>query len=322
MKKIIAAFLAAALLAGCGGASKSASATDAVTSNYAVGGDSAPISEKASAADTNTSTSGSDTEITTADSTKKIVYTGSLTVETLDYDASMAKIQAMADAGKITIASTYEYTSGTLRSGSLTLRVPSDQFSDFMASAQDLGNVTGRSTNREDITKQYNDKSISIQALETEDARLQDMMKQATTVEDMIAIESRLSEVETQLNQYRSDLANMDTDVAMSTVNLQLNEVVEYSGSEQVRKDSTFLDRLANALSDSWKYFGKLLENLLFFAIYLIPVALLAGAVFLIVFAWRRKHPAKPKAPKNSQPVPQPETPAPAEKPQKPNDKA
>jgi len=314
MKKIIASFLAVLLLAGCGRSSKSTAASD--VSNYAVGGDSAPISEQASASVSDNAAAATDTEITTADSEKKIVYTGSLTVETLDYDASMAKIQAMADSGKITIASTYEYSSGSLRSGSLTLRVPSDQFSSFMASAQDLGNVTGRSTNRDDITKQYNDKSISIQALETEDARLQEMMKQATTVDDMIAIESRLSEVETQLNQYRSELANMDTDVAMSTVNLQLNEVVEYSGSEQIRKDATFLDRLANALADSWKYFGQLLEKLLFAAIYLIPIALLGGAIFLIIFAWRRRHPAKPKASAAEPPK------APEKTPEEPKDKA
>ena len=87
MKKIIASFLAVLLLAGCGRSSKSTAASD--VSNYAVGGDSAPISEQASASVSDNAAAATDTEITTADSEKKIVYTGSLTVETLDYDASM-----------------------------------------------------------------------------------------------------------------------------------------------------------------------------------------------------------------------------------------
>ena len=124
---------------------------------------------------------------------------------------------------------------------------------------------------------------------------MQEMMDQATSVEDMITIESRLSEVETQLNQYKSDLANLDTDVAMSTIYISLDEVLEYSSGSTVRKESTFLDRLVNTFADSWKFFVNLLEKLLFFIIYLIPLAIVGLIIWFIYRQYRKKHPKKPK---------------------------
>lgn len=290
MKKIMTALMAVFLLAGCSSnstASNSYSATGSGYGNYA-------------AADTAAESTGNDSsgELTTSDSTKKIVYTGSLSIETTDYDASMAILNKDASDGTITIESSSEYTDDSnLRSNYLTIRIPSENFTAYMCDATSLGSVRSQSTNRDDITKQYNDKSITIAALQKEQERLQEMMDQATTVDDMISIESRLSEVETELNQYQSDLANLDNEVAMSTINIQLNEVLEYSKNSVVRKDSTFLDRLKNTFSDSWKFFVNLLETLLFLLIYLIPIVAVALIIYLIIRSYRKKHPKKPKTP-------------------------
>lgn len=297
MKKLLPICLAAILLVGCQSNSASTASYDTGSNVY-----SNDMAEAATAAEYSSGAENS-AELTTEESEKKIVYTGNLDIQTTDYDASLELIQKDASVGTITIESISEYVdSNNLRYNSLTIRVPSENYQDYMNGASALGNVRSQSSTREDITKQYNDKSITIAALEKEQSRLQEMMDQATSVEDMITIESRLSEVETQLNQYKSDLANLDTDVAMSTIYISLDEVLEYSSGSTVRKESTFLDRLVNTFADSWKFFVNLLEKLLFFIIYLIPLAIVGLIVWFIYRQYRKKH---PKAPKPEKPAPQ-----------------
>ncbi|NCB33936.1 MAG: DUF4349 domain-containing protein [Erysipelotrichia bacterium] len=295
MKKFLPVCLAAILLLGC--QSKSASSSSVHYSADIGGMDNSAVTADEAVDHSNT---GNNSALTTEDSEKKIVYTGNLSIETTDYNASMAQIQSDVKNGIITIESASEYVdSSNLRSNDLIIRVSSETYETYMDSASSLGSIRSRSSTRDDITKQYNDKSITIAALEKEQSRLQTMMDQAVTVDDMIAIESRLSEVETQLNQYKSDLANLDTDIAMSTVYLTLNEVLEYSGSSAVRKESTFLDRLTNTFADSWTFFVNLLEKLLFFVIYMIPIAIVVLVICFIYRQYRRKHPRKPKSEKN-----------------------
>ena len=115
------------------------------------------------------------------------------------------------------------------------------------------------------------------------------MMEQAASIEDMITIEQRLTEVQTELNQARSNLANMDTDVAYSTVYLSLTEVVRYS--DPVRK-TTFFERTRSTSSKSIHGFLIAMELLLDVFIYIFPYLLIPGfiaAVTLFVQSRKRR---------------------------------
>jgi hypothetical protein len=165
----------------------------------------------------------------------------------------------------------------------IEIRIPSRHFSEFMEGMSDFGEVTNSSQNREDVTKIYNDRSIEIESLTVQKERLMDMLRNAQTTADMLEISDRLTTVETQLNKLNSSLANIDTDVAYSQVTISLNEVIEYTDPTQVRRTSTFLDRLANTVADSWRGFLSFLEGSLFFLIRALPIALtIALAVFLV----------------------------------------
>ena len=100
-----------------------------------------------------------------------------------------------------------------------------------------------------------------------------DMLRQADNVNDMLSISDRLTGVETRLNILRSRLDNIDTDVAYSTVNIYLYEVVEYTDPGQMRRNRTFFDRLMNTISDSWSGLLDFLEGTLFFIIRFAPIA-------------------------------------------------
>ena len=243
---------------------------------------------------------------------EKLVYTCSLTMQTLTYEETVRNIRGkIKEAGGIieneeeTNSDSYWFEAGHRRTQGrmrlfITVRIPTPKYESFLHSLEGEGKIMNRNSSVENISRRYRDTQAIIRNLEIQEERLQAMMDKAETIEDMIAVEDRLTEVQTELDQRRTQLASMDTDVALSTVNLSVEEVVQYT-PEPEKKD-TFADRLKNAVKGSASNFLQLLENILFAAIYLIPVI----AVFLVLFlmiravwrAYRRKHPKAPKPPK------------------------
>lgn len=70
------------------------------------------------------------------------------------------------------------------------------------------------------------------------------MLKSADKIEDMITVEARLTEVQTELNKQKTLLSSMDMDVDYSTINLNIEEVLEYSQSQPGQKQISLLTDL------------------------------------------------------------------------------
>ena len=76
---------------------------------------------------------------------------------------------------------------------------------------------------------------------------------------------------------------NIENDVAYSYINLDLNEVREYTEKPVVEETDTFGQRLKETLSDTWSGFLRFLEFLLFVAIRLMPYALFVALIVFII---------------------------------------
>ena len=222
----------------------------------------------------------------------KLIYSGSIRLQTLEYDKTMESIhRRIGDAGGFV---QYEdesdgndtwYYSGSANRGStryatIQARIPAGQFSDFMDALGDDGQVMNRNINVDNISQTYADTEASVKAYEIEQERLLDMMDKAETIEDMIAVEARLSEVEAELNSYKTSLASMDRDVDYSTVSIAVEEVREYT---EERDDTTFLSRLKETVKDSRSGFLWFMEGLLHLFIRLLPFIIVILVIFLIV---------------------------------------
>lgn len=237
-------------------------------------------------------------------SAQKLIYTSHMEIQTLDFPALLQDIRKLIrdhdgilESESIT-DSDYDWykSSGMKREGTFTssmvIRIPAEKYEGFLESLEGAGGkITSRSTNVENITRAYNDQTIYIVSLEKQEERLLQMMEQAASIEDMITIEQRLTEVQTELNQARSNLANMDTDVAYSTVYLSLTEVVRYS--DPVRK-TTFFERTRSAFSKSIRGFLTAMELLLDVFIYIFPYLLIPGIIAAVtLFVQSRKRRAQ-----------------------------
>ena len=303
-KLAAAAVLAASLcLTACGGSSGTNSAAykeeagaagDYAYESYA--GDAYAAEEAAQMADGEEYTAGSGSgdskeSALRAQDGQKIVYTGNLSIQTLEYEKSAASIRKkIKDAGGFSEAESerdndyYWYShsggSGNTRYLNITARIPSEKFEDFINSLSGDGKVMSRSVNAENISQVYANKETYKKSLEKEQERLLEMMDKAQTIEEMITVESRLSEVERQLNVYKTDLAQMDKDVEFSTVYIELKEVKRYT--EEV-SSTTFGEELKYAFEDAISSFKNFCEGIILFVVRNFPYLIILAVIIVMI---------------------------------------
>jgi hypothetical protein len=122
-----------------------------------------------------------------------------------------------------------------------------------------------------------------VQALETEQKRLLELLENAETMEDLLTIEARLTDVRWELENYASQLRVLDNQVNYSTIHLNVWEVDEPT----VIAERTVWQKIGDGFTKNTSKMWNGLVNFFIWLItvipYLIPLALIAGAVVLAV---------------------------------------
>ena len=232
---------------------------------------------------------------------RKIIYSGNVSLQTLEYDQSAKSIhdRISQSGGFIESEDTsnddpywyYKDRTGssarrTRRYLNITARIPADKFDSFMEELKNDGQVINTSVNARNISVSYATHDASRKALEIEQARLLEMMDKAETIEEMISVEKRLTEVERELGDEKTTLSEMDRDVNFSTVYISLEEVFEYSESVV---EVTYGERLKRAFNSAIDGFVDFWGELVLFIVGTFPfLIMLAVIVVLIVKLVRR----------------------------------
>ncbi len=252
----------------------------------------------------------------------KIIYSSNVQVETTDFEGTLAKLDKMvADFGgwvessSVSGSNYADRSRGSVsrRSASFTLRIPSERFQELMSSLSDLGNVPYSHIYSENVTAQYYDVQARLTAYTAQEQRLLEMMELAESVEDVIILEDRLTEVRYRIESLQSSLNNWDRQVSFSSVYLDISEVQEYSPEPQVQP--SYGERLSRALKSGWKDFTDFCQDLLLLIAESLPgLILFAAVITAVVLAVRRRRKARraARAPKPSKTAPAaPVSPAP-----------
>ena len=172
------------------------------------------------------------------------------------------------------------YSTHRYRSANLTVRIPAQQVDAFTGSISGLANVTSQNLIREDITLQYSATANRVAALETEEARLLELLAEAETMADLLEIEARLTDVRYELENFASQLRLYDNQVDYATVYLYISEVQEYTPVE----DPTFLERIQSTFSDSLEGLGDGVVDITVFLVGNSPYLLVFGLLAFVVF--------------------------------------
>lgn len=216
-------------------------------------------------------------------SNRKLIRNVSMDVETEQFDALIGQIEEKTKAlgGYIEDSYTYNgrsYRSNDTKNANLTIRIPSVKLDEFLSAVSEQSNVTSKNETVTDVTLQYVDLESHKKALEAEQERLLEMIEQAETVEDMITIESRLSEVRYQLESQESQLRTFDNQIQYSTVYLTIAEVEKYTPVAE----RTFFEKISDGFTDNLAGVAEDLVNFVIWFISSLPYLVVWGIIIAI----------------------------------------
>lgn len=289
---VMAAALLLGLLGGCGSKNLSMEPDTARSDVYADGGISYETAMAAPAAMSGAGSnaeSAADTASIPLPENRKWVITMSLTAETENLADAMGllaeKIQESGGYVESQSVSGTAVNSGRSPSAYITVRVPAEQLDSFVEDVSGMTNVVSSSRYVEDITLSYTDTEGRVKALQTEEARLLELMEQAETMSDLLEIEERLTEVRYQLENYTSTLRLYDNQVDYATLDLTLREVAKFTPPEK----QGFWEKVTSGLADSIVDLGQGIVDFAAWVLIELPYLVLVGLLgWLTVFLTRR----------------------------------
>lgn len=212
---------------------------------------------------------------------QKLIRTIRMTAETEDMDALLPQIeQRIAElGGYVESQDIYNGSVGTSRSrhANFVIRIPAQQLDQFVNQVSDVSNIVSKNESTEDVTLSYIEVEGRVTALETEQDRLLELLAQAESMDDLLLIESRLTDVRAELEEVKSKLRLYDNQVNYGTIHLNVDEVVEYTED----KPEGFWERITTGFAESMENMGTIITELTIFMIVAIPY-LIPGAVFIV----------------------------------------
>ena len=226
---------------------------------------------------------------------EKIIKTVELSVETKEYDAYISSLSAsVAALGGYVETSSADFGNGysSNRYATYTVRIPADKLDSFLVSAGENGTITSKTENQQNVTLEYVDLESRIEAYKTEKETLSKLLEKAESLENVLAIQERLSEVNYQIESYTSQLKVLENRVSYSTVTLRINEVERVTEAEP-----TLWSRIKNEFADNLDelidWFKDSVVGVIGGLPILIPLAALITAVILIIRKAVKKRRAK-----------------------------
>lgn len=304
-------------LAACGGSSKEFAAEEAAPMEWAAEEEAAEEMLMDSYYDADykdTNAEGGSAEAPeveeSAVSDRKLIKTVDLSVETKEYDKLMVSLEKQIDelGGYIESLGAYNgsyYDSRNHhRSANITARIPADKLDGFLKQVGEEANVVDRNESVEDVTLQYVDLDSHARMLEEEQDRLLVFLSEAETIEDIIAIESRLSEVKYQLESMKSQLRTFDNKVQYSTVHIYIDEVVELTPVVELTAGERIAQGFADSVADiaeGFKEFGiQLIIHIPYIIVWGVVIVILVFVVIKIIkVADKLNEKIKKQTPKN-----------------------
>lgn len=220
---------------------------------------------------------------------EKLIYSAQLSLETKAFDDAGKALDMIVEK----LGGYYESHSleqgGSYRSLYCTIRVPAENFSALLEQVGQAAHMTRCQQYTEDVSEVYYDTEARLKTQQTKLDRLHVLLEQADTMEDIIALESALSDTELAIEQLTGSLRHYDSLVGYSTVELELYEVYKLS-TDPDDAPLTFGQRMASAFSTGLRRGVDGAEDLLVgLARNWVTVLVLTGGVLAVVLVLRRR---------------------------------
>jgi hypothetical protein len=152
---------------------------------------------------------------------QRIVKTGEVTLEVSSVADASGRVRAMV----VTLGGYVGGAqAGTLdESATLTLRIPAARFDDALSRLHEIGaKVLSENTQEQDVTAAVVDLEARLKNLQSSEAQYRTLMAKAAKIEDILAVQSRLDDVQGQIEQITAQLKSLTNQADLSTLTVTL----------------------------------------------------------------------------------------------------
>ena len=253
------------------------------SSDYAKGAD-------AENAVPNNAVEGEEADVNPADLSEKKIRTVNMSLECKNLDSAEKELkERVKTEGGYIESEDYSAVSdwNDLKTMNFTIRIPKEKVDSFLGFLNGEGRVISKSENLEDVRLQYRDAKNHIKALETEQERVLALMEKAETVDQLIALENRLTEIRYQLDSYHSEVLDYDNRVNFSTIYLDLQESID--GKMHDRGSYSFFDQVRDGFFRNMVGIRGFFTTIALFCLVFIPQILLVILFILGIVLLNKK---------------------------------
>jgi hypothetical protein len=222
-----------------------------------------------------------------------IIRTGSISAAVDDTRDAQEKIEqlvnSMADQGGFVVSTNISGGSTDVSPYiSMTIRVPSERFDEVMDAIAALaaeGTVPTMNQSGQDVTEEYVDLAARLESLEAARERLQEIMANAQTTEELLQAESQLTQREAEIESIKGRMQYLSQSAALSSISIELSPYILSQPVDTRWKPAETIRRALEDLVESLRGFAD-------FAIYTViacgPWLIILGLVGFFGFRFIR----------------------------------
>lgn len=170
-------------------------------------------------------------------------------------------------------------------SAELIVRVPAERLEDFVERSKEVGEVSNLTLGQTDVTLTVQDLDARISAAQLSIERLEALIEQAGTLQELLQAETQLTDRQSQLERYTSQRQYYAEQVDLATVTLNV--------SEQQRAASVDTGGFLDGLQDGWNALVASLGAALTALGFLLPWLGIAVILWIVIAVLLRRRRAK-----------------------------
>ncbi|HEY0529430.1 MAG TPA: DUF4349 domain-containing protein [Gemmatimonadaceae bacterium] len=214
-----------------------------------------------------------------------IVRTGQAFIEVEKVDAGILKIrQLAAQVGAYVGNSSMSGGRDQIRTATMELKIPSARYDAAVGSLSSIGKVETVNSNAQDVGEEFVDITARVTNSRRLEERLLNLLATRTgKLDEVLRVEHEVARVREEIERYEGRLRYLSTRAAVSTLNITIHEPAPILGNDPGENP------IAAALRRAWQNFVGLVAGLVASLGVLIPLAVIAVAVWLAYKRWRRR---------------------------------
>lgn len=210
---------------------------------------------------------------------RKIISTAQLQLEVDNIPSTVNKITniTLQQGGFISGSSVTGYEER--KNGQVTVRVPQKNFYAAIEQIEVLGTVKSKDLHGQDVTEEYIDINARLGNFKKQEERLQEILKMANTVKDVLEIERELNRVRSEIESLTKKLNYYNESIEMSTITVDVDEPAPFFEGWGI----------TDALKQSVNRFFDSISGLIEFTGFILPIAVYLIVVIFIGIKVKRK---------------------------------